>query len=137
MRRKWLHILVLAWQCLWLLVIVPGHTRGQIVLPGTATPTPAAEAADGPQLRALVGCCAVAPEGDDPSDPISEERKRDCAVCHFAVRMSVAVAYVPPIERPTLLNVLPAEVARDVAAVAIRGVPMPRGPPGRVDDVRC
>lgn len=79
MRSRKFRILFLSFLCLWLGVIVPGHERGQIVLPGR------------PHV-AMRSCCAMRGgsltrlDFSDPanrkSKPTREERKR-CAMCQL------------------------------------------------------
>ncbi len=133
MRKRPLHILVLLWQAVWLLMIVPGHTRGQIVLPGTYDP-PTATRDDGrPGISALAGCCSVTSStssNDGEPEPMSEQRKANCAVCHFAARMSVAVALVFVLPPPVVVEEVPAlppvvaYVCEDVRVLDARGPPI-------------
>ena len=116
--RPALVILTLAWQLLWLLVLVPGHVRGQVVVPGS-------DAAD---VVVDDPCCSAPADGE----PMPLERRRDCYVCHVLLRMDVATPFVLPTFEPALLDPLPepaaivgtdAETLRDLRA---------RGPPTRV-----
>ena len=121
MRSRALHILVLAWQALWLLVLVPGHTRGQILVPGSAAP--AAVAHGGPTLSAIEGCCAT-PDAGQPERPGGR-----CAVCQFIASMSTPPTVVLPAAELTLLDLLPpADAPAIVARRAVRDL-RARGPP--------
>ena len=132
MRRRWLYILVTVWQALWLFVLLPGHTRGQIVLPGSA-PTPAATRGDGGAVvAAQMGCCSVRRDApaDGKSPPIDRGRADNCAVCHFAARMSQAVTFAlflpPPARLETLAPPAPLvpHVAGDLRTVRSRAPPL-------------
>ena len=77
---------LLVFQGLWLNVIVPGHTRGVVTLPswpGGETP------------HEDHGCCAggssKASDDSSRSKP-SSDRSAHCAVCFFAVRLSLPPA---------------------------------------------
>ena len=71
-------ILLIAFQVLFLNVVVPGHTRGVITLSGrSSSPVP--------QSSGCGGCC---PTRGDPADAPTEEDKANCAVCFFAARIT-------------------------------------------------
>ena len=133
LRRRWLHILVCLWQGLWLFVILPGHTRGQIVLPGyEKTPAAAGDAKGGAELVARASCCSMrrdAPAGGK-TPPVDRGRTENCAVCHFAARLSQAVAFVLFLPPPARLEILPpdapvvAHVAADLRTVRSRAPPL-------------
>src|SRR5437868_11941263 len=76
-------IALLVYQALWLCVIVPGHTRGVVVLPGTT-----------------ISCCK-SPEKSRPADSNSPTRQKNCAICNFAARITPAIPIdltPPPLE---------------------------------------
>ena len=76
MRGRIGRVALLIFQALWLNVILPGHTRGIITLPGTAC-------ADSGS-----GCCAKA-KHSEPETPAKPNRRASaCAVCFFAARLS-------------------------------------------------
>ena len=84
MRRGGIIALVV-FQSLWLTVILPGHTRGAITLPGYK--------ADADK------CCKhETPKQEAPS----KDRASHCAVCFFAARLSMPVA----------IDMAPQELAR-------------------------
>ena len=69
-------IALLIFQALWLNVILPGHTRGIITLPGSR-----ADAASS-------ACCANSKaKHDGPAKPTP--RPAACAVCFFAARLTL------------------------------------------------
>ena len=83
-RWRGFRLALVAFQFLWLNIIVPGHQRGIVSLPGTqceACETPAA-----PPARA---CCAHHPK-TPPAVPL--DKANHCAICFFAARLSPAIA---------------------------------------------
>src|SRR5205823_4516041 len=76
------HIALLIFQAVWLNVIVPGHTRGSVALPGSA---PYA-CADSPIAHR---CCHAPAPKDDPPSPGNRGK---CAICFFAARLSTPPA---------------------------------------------
>jgi hypothetical protein len=66
-------ILLIAFQVLFLNVVLPGHTRGVITLSGKSSSAGAA--------------CCHSKHGDSPAKP-SERDKAECAVCFFAARVT-------------------------------------------------
>ena len=68
-------IALIVFQSLWLNVILPGHTRGAITLPG---------------YKAESGTCC---KHESPKKQIpTNDRASHCAVCFFAARLSMPVA---------------------------------------------
>jgi hypothetical protein len=83
-RRRWLTISVILFQAAWLNVIVPGHTRGAVQLPG-----------------ATARCCCCdgggtsdggAPKRGTPVTP--QQRTSNCAICFFCAHLSLPPAFV-------------------------------------------
>jgi hypothetical protein len=72
--NRGLRVALIVFQALWLNVLLPGHTRGVIVTPGTA--------------RQVHDCCRSegAPGKDTPAD--SQRRAAHCAICFFAAHLS-------------------------------------------------
>ena len=106
-------IFLLVQQAFWLLVVLPGHTRGAWTVPGysaaDACCTPAAaDAADAKK------CCSE-PQSPENGENDPAKRLSHCAVCHIAVRMVVAP---PPDLAPT-----PSGPAEHVAAAVPGAVP--------------
>jgi hypothetical protein len=92
MRSRVLRIAILLFEALWLNVIVPGHRRGVVALPGERCSTCAT------QVVVAKACCAnkahpaKAPDGRDPAE--------HCAICYFAARLSAPVVIdftLPPL----------------------------------------
>jgi hypothetical protein len=85
MHGRSVRIALLAYQALWLCVIVPGHTRGIVVLPGTSRDA----------------ACCHAPGKSTPCNSDAPKRQQNCAICAFAARLSPAIAIdltPPPLE---------------------------------------
>jgi hypothetical protein len=87
MRGRPLRISLLFVQVVWLNAVLPGHTRGQIVMPGGEA--------------AAVRTCHRTDRPCSSKDPATPERKARCAVCFFAIRMvsvPVIVLQAPELE---------------------------------------
>jgi len=105
-------IALLAYQALWLCVIVPGHTRGIVVLPGSSD-----------------GSCCQTPGKSKPADSDAPARRANCAICSFAARITPAIPIdltPPPLE---LLSREPAPPAHVWPSVEIRLTCLERAPP--------
>ena len=80
MRSRYLRIAVLIFQALWFGVLVPGHRRGVIALPGEQSFA---------ALSQERSCCAV--DGSEhrhsPQIPCRDPAQH-CAICHLAMRLS-------------------------------------------------
>lgn len=119
-------ISLLAFQVVWLLVILPGHQRGAITLPGTPTAcdTQLAEASEGHS------CCPTSNKSSDSQQETPDQnRASHCAVCHYAIRM---VFYVPPdltIAPAGFVELLPLPRAQSQYARAVLLAHDARGPP--------
>ena len=83
MIRRAALVSLLVFETFWLTVVVPGHTRGAVTLPGYK----ASAACDEP-----AGCCPRPPKKSDPAAPADPSRAAHCAVCFFAARLTVPVA---------------------------------------------
>src|SRR5215203_3393706 len=81
MNSRSLRILLLLFVAVWFGAIVPGHTRGQISLPGTTAPSADGKGAHG-------SCCSSSGSKKD-----SAPAKKCCAVCFFAA----ALMHTPPV----------------------------------------
>jgi len=86
LRARSFKLLLLAFMALWLGVIVPVHTRGQIKLAGAAP-------VEGHS------CCAAGAKESSPKDSIPCSDRQACAVCYF-----IATLDLPPVFE---LNVQP------------------------------
>jgi len=74
-------IALLIFQALWLNVIVPGHTRGIVTLPGA----PCSDGACSANAGATDACCL--PSGPS-KQPAHNQRASYCAICAFSARLS-------------------------------------------------
>ena len=91
MRLRPFHLALLAFQVLWLNVIVPGHTRGIVKLPGSP--------ADAPQSCPMCDAAKAATptKGTDGTkgkgDPVD-----GCAICFFAAHLATppVIDLAPP-----------------------------------------
>jgi hypothetical protein len=77
MLLRWL---LIVWQVFWLVVFIPGHTRGAITLP---------DGSAGCSLQPAGGCCGSGAQSSG-REPTQEDRRR-CAVCFLAN------GYLPPV----------------------------------------
>jgi hypothetical protein len=92
---------LLVFQALWLNVIVPGHTRGIVTLPGSPC-------AEGMCDASRWSACCPGERDHSQKQPISRERAARCAICSFAARVtpSPVVDFTHPPLR--FLHVMPA-----------------------------
>jgi hypothetical protein len=94
MSARALRILFVAFQAVWLNVIVPGHTRGIVTLGGG----PSCESGG----MAAHSCCPAKRDGPHPGSPTPAQQGW-CAVCAFAARVTTP----PTIDlRPPALELL-------------------------------
>ena len=87
MRGRAFHVALLVFEALWLNVIVPGHRRGVVPLPGESC-----AACERPLASAAPTCCQ-----SDAARKQHSRSKHDhgdpalhCAICYFAARLSPA-----------------------------------------------
>jgi hypothetical protein len=81
------HLALIVFQALWLNVIVPGHTRGIVTLPGTEC---------GSAHEGQESCCAEQPRPachadggrQDSEHPYRRPDASHCAICSFSARLS-------------------------------------------------
>jgi len=108
MCRRALRISLLLFQALWLNVIVPGHTRGMVALPGAACESCG---------QAQRECCSSSRADPSHRAPVRDPASH-CAICFFAVRISLppVIDFTPP--RLGLAEILDPPAPR--AAVTIR-----------------
>jgi hypothetical protein len=118
MRGSTFHKLAVVWLALWFGVIVPGHKRGLVLLPGGEPPvqTKPASAETCPLAGVMVGttrgCCPgssvpVSPTAPGSPDGPSKMPVTHCAICYLAGVLDVPPApdFAPkPLE---LLEILP------------------------------
>jgi hypothetical protein len=120
-------ISLLAFQVVWLLVILPGHQRGAITLPGS----PVAQAScDTQAVAESHSCCAPRhPSSDPKSKTPDSDRTSHCAVCHYAIRM---VFVAPPdltVAPAGFVELMPVPRVHNQYARPISLVHDARGPP--------
>ena len=97
MRGRTFRIALLVFQAVWLNAVLPGHTRGIVPLPGNDRRAPE-------HVACSDSCCPMA---DGEHHPNRREHKRgdpaaNCALCHFAARVTPAVPIdlaPPPLAR--------------------------------------
>jgi hypothetical protein len=115
--NRCLTIALVVFQAAWLNVMVPGHSRGAVVVPGWD------RVAQAPSLH---GCCPTGPTRDNTPTPGD---RAHCAVCFFVAQLSTppAIDLTPP--PLALVEALPPEC---VQIVHVAATPLPfdgRGPP--------
>jgi hypothetical protein len=122
--RPWLGDLGRWWlilaQALFLIVIVPGHTRGMIRLSGKAPP--------GGHALMFDSCCA-------PSQPVTNGGKTqpmdrsDCAICAIAVALTAAIVLVLLMDFLGVARIWRGWVEWRPSSLAVVRVYQGRGPP--------
>lgn len=136
MRWRTVSIFLLVQQAVWLLVLLPGHQRGAMLVAGweqaggccgdKAKPAQAPPSCHAPD--AVPGRDGGDPAEDAPANDASDRAAR-CAVCHIAVRMVVATAVdltPPPL---ALMDVLPPDVPSERPLLHISPTYLACGPP--------
>ena len=83
MRWRTLRVLVLVFQALWLNVIVPGHRRGVVALPGESC-------AACERGKVAEGECCEMDGGKQRQEAPKGDPALHCAVCYFAARVTPA-----------------------------------------------
>lgn len=126
MHSKTFRILFLSFLCLWFGVIVPGHERGQIKLPGT------------PDVSAVKSCCAMrggslvmmdfTSDPDRKPKPTREDQKR-CAMCQLIATLQVAHPPRLILFKMGLLAITPPQRSMGVSHPAYCGSICGRAPP--------
>jgi hypothetical protein len=101
MRRRAFAIFLALFQAFWLNVVIPGHTRGVVTVPGWDRESQR-------EVSTAHGCCAAPGEKSEDGSPTSGDRAH-CAVCFFAAKLST-----PPVIDYTL----PPLAALEIAPVA-------------------
>ncbi len=91
---------LLAFQTMWLLLVLPGHTRGLVSW------TPSCESQ-------VVCCPADGKVARSPDGQPTPEQQKNCAVCYYAVGLTpppVLDLYVPDLGLLKILPTLPAPI---------------------------
>jgi len=111
-----MRVLLLAFEALWLNVVVPGHRRGAVPLPG--------------ERCAACSAHATCPSSGGPDRPAPPgDPAAHCAICYFAARLSPppVVDFTPP--KPQLLCAAPVPAPRPRPQVPFLPTYDGRGPP--------
>jgi hypothetical protein len=116
-------IALLAYQFLFLNVIVPGHTRGAITLDGK-------HSGDCP----MCCCCGDAPANDQGKPDSkqhapSEKDKESCAICNFAARVMPATFVDLKLGELRFVELMPVTGAHVAASLDFIPTYLGRGPP--------
>ena len=125
-RSNTLRIAVLVWFSGWLLLVMPGHKRGIVTVPGAELAQAASCCEPGPpccDTPVETSCCT--PEDDRPTDPA-----RHCAICFLKSHLNnppPVTLYTPFLgELDQLAFFIESSIADDQAApLRVRG----RAPP--------
>ncbi|MEA2710270.1 MAG: hypothetical protein QOF78_2871 [Phycisphaerales bacterium] len=119
---RWCFIL---FQCVWLNVVLPGHTRGVVTLAGTDE-----SRGDSRSVAARHECCGggASRRGDEKKSPTPSEKSR-CAICFFAANVAPPAPLINPITELRLRQTMPAPAAAVAASVARPVTYLGRGPP--------
>lgn len=97
-------------------VVLPGHTRGAVTLPGTK--------------GALPACCMARLGADSKSGQApTPQQQAHCAICFFAARVCQPVTYDFHLTELRLREVLPFPVAYDVVSTSFHATYRGRAPP--------
>lgn len=117
-------IALLVVQALWLNVIVPGHRRGVIALPGEHCQD------GGCQIAQLDGCCDMpGPSGKSNQSNDKRDPAQHCLICYFAARVTappVVDFTLPPLQ---LLEQLPPPLPAQVTSYTTIATYDGRAPP--------
>jgi len=97
---------LLGFQALWLLFVLPGHTRGLV---SWTKPAPAHD------KQAVHSCCSMDDSTDDAPDDTSSgapkkptrQQKRNCAVCYYALGITPPPVLDLDVPELGLLRILP------------------------------
>jgi hypothetical protein len=118
MRSRAARIAVLLFQALWLNVILPGHRRGIVALPGSECES---------CRLACAPACHHSP--GDSKDSVPVDPAAHCAICHFAAMLSLppAIEVAPTTHR--FLELRPAPIIERSASVPFPGTYDGRAPP--------
>jgi hypothetical protein len=120
--KRGFHIALIVFQAAWLNVVLPGHTRGIVTIPGY-------EPAAGEACHDRSACCP-ADERDGEKSRERRDRERHCAVCQFAAKLSTppTIDYsLPPLALLELARIAEPELAfvpPPILAFDSRGPPM-------------
>jgi hypothetical protein len=110
--------LLLAFQCFFLNVVLPGHTRGAITLSGKS-------------LVCSMGDlgCPFCGHSDPAKKSPTRQDQSDCAICHLAMRIATEAPVDFHITDLGLLYIAPPSEIQTPVLAAIVSLPLCRGPP--------
>ena len=119
MARRAFCIALLLFQTLWLNVIVPGHTRGMVALPGSECDSCAQPARP---------CCAQEHTDASHPKPVRDPASR-CSICYFAARVSLppVIDFIPP--RLGMVEVLDPPAPQSASSIPVARTLRDRAPP--------
>jgi hypothetical protein len=126
LRRKPIHLALLVFQFFWLNVVLPGHTRGIVTLPGAT----GCEMADMAGASAHACCSAPRPaKSSRPPGSLPAKRAAQCAICAHSLRITPPPVFdlTPP--RAGLLELLPPPAARVAESSGFFATYLGRAPP--------
>ncbi len=120
-----LRIAILLWFSAWMIVVMPGHTRGIVQMPGSQTSDKSSCCQPKPSCCPTPNASCEQSPGQRPTDPA-----KNCAICFLKVRLTdppPLTIYTPYLgELDELAFVIESSIADDLAAPKLlRG----RGPP--------
>ncbi|MEM9345692.1 MAG: hypothetical protein AAGB26_03640 [Planctomycetota bacterium] len=123
-RSNTLRFTVLLWFSGWLLLVMPGHKRGIVTLPGAEIEHAQAESCCNPQPS----CCELCPGGCEAPGPV--DPAKHCAICFLKSHLTdppAIVLYTPYLgELDELAYLIESSILESLATLAgIRG----RAPP--------
>jgi len=95
MRRRWFSLAIALFEAFFLNVVVPGHQRGVVQLPGSDS---------SPTQSCPFCCCQTSSPADSKhsQDNNSSKHAGTCAICAFAAHLSV-----PPVFNISLAPLMP------------------------------
>ena len=125
MRSRRLRILMLAFVALWFGMVLPGHERGIVKLPGLDK----ASASDAASCETRSSCHTCCPTESGTGDSSTSPDSGHCAICYLIGVLDVPVAISFTLPDPQLLDCLSPAMRQSVAAVAMLDVTRERGPP--------
>ncbi len=136
MKSRNLRILLLAIFGLWFGVIVPGHERGAITVPGykpachgVVCEQPARAVGETAKKVAVCGDCPTDAKQSTPTEGSKRERARHCAVCQLVgvLGAPAVIHFTPPTVE--LIGSLPLPAYVSVVGIDLSDSIRSRGPP--------
>jgi hypothetical protein len=85
------HLLFIAFQAIWLNIVIPGHTRGSMPMPGADCEDSTCQVS---HSFAASPCC------DHSKTPATPAKNRGCAICNFAAQLATPLPFdlsLPPL----------------------------------------